>query len=242
MSLVTVVLLDGAVQGTGLLRAFVGGELRGVSGPTQSAIPPVPGWAYGGKHAFAFLVHGNEDGDEVTFTYQEDGSGAQHIVAAPTTVTFEADVGVGNYQIPLELATSPAVVVVVMPPPPPPSPPTATIVFFNNTATGMVELSVHTTDPYVLHVSVGFSVDISTWSIASVVSGTSIVHGTTSLGVWAPGGGGIPTDVAIARITAPQGACILQCVDTSHRNTVVETNTNPPGLYVLQFTHNVPTP
>jgi len=101
MSIIAVVLVGGAVQDAGLLGAYVGDELRGVTGPLSFKIPPLPGWQYGGETAFSFLVYGT-DGESFTFTYQ-DASGAQSLVTSASAVTFAKDAALGSYEAPMEL-------------------------------------------------------------------------------------------------------------------------------------------
>jgi len=101
-AVIAVVLVGGATQSTGLVGAYVGDQLRGVASAMSAPIPPVPGWAYAGQYAFSTLVYG-ENGDEITFVYQDD-SGTQF--SASQTLTFVADGDAGSYQFPIELTVS----------------------------------------------------------------------------------------------------------------------------------------
>ena len=96
------------------------------------------------------------------------------------------------------------------------------------------EVSVHTQQSRVLHVSLGFSSSIQNWTISPLVSGLTVTRGDSSFGVWAPMGGGVATGIVIVQIS-PSSDCVLECIDAKHFNTVIESIGTPAEVYTLAF-------
>ena len=66
MTMTPLVSLDGSYQSTGQLAAFVGAEVRGVSG-SPSAIPFGP---HQGKHSFDMMIYANTNGETLGFKFK----------------------------------------------------------------------------------------------------------------------------------------------------------------------------
>ena len=116
-SITAVVRLDGVIQLTGILAAFINGTVRGVT-HTPEPVPDVP--VFGemkGKSVFALSVHIDQvdEGATVTFMFSPDGV---HTAALTTVTTVSINEIKGSLEDPVPLA-GPAVVIGAVPPSPP---------------------------------------------------------------------------------------------------------------------------
>lgn len=97
MVMTAIVKLDGVVQSEGTLAAFVGSQVRGVSGPSPKAVPFGP---HAGVHTFDLMIYSNKGDETVSFQFA-DGRGV--INQLNETRRMVADDVVGNVMNPFVL-------------------------------------------------------------------------------------------------------------------------------------------
>jgi len=89
-------------------------------------------------------------------------------------------------------------------------------------------------------VSVGFSSDaVAGWKFANALTPNQVIQGTTDFGIWRTDGKPVPTGVPLTRVVTKKGACdrVANCLDPSHRNSVVEDMSKAARPYSVLFVH-----
>ena len=89
MTLLPLVQIGGSYQSAGQLAAFVGAEVRGVSG-SPSAIPFGP---HQGKHSFDMMIYANGNGETLGFKFKMASGTVSNL---DQTKTFQGDASLGN--------------------------------------------------------------------------------------------------------------------------------------------------